>query len=155
MHMKKSLAILSMFGLLFISCSDDDDVTTTPMEEPVTFTSGSADFSNYVAVGNSLTAGFSDNALFVDGQTASYPNMLASNFALAGGGDFNIPFMADNLGGATFQGVPILGNRLFLAFTADGPAPTQVSGRAQRKSQTSYLVLLTIWEFRELQVFSF
>ncbi|MGB3149803.1 MAG: G-D-S-L family lipolytic protein, partial [Maribacter sp.] len=80
------------------------------------------------SVGNSLTAGFSDNALFIDGQTASYPNMLASNFALAGGGDFNIPFMADNLGGATLGGTPILGNRLILSFASGSPAPVPVSG---------------------------
>ena len=103
--MKKFLALFSAFGLIFISCSDDDNADGLPIpEESIVFTSGTADFSNYVAVGNSLTSGFSDAALFVDGQIASFPNMLANNFALAGGGEFNIPFMADNLGGATFAG---------------------------------------------------
>lgn len=113
----------------FLVACEDDTVITPEDTSPVVFTSGSANFSNYVAVGNSLTSGFSDNALFVAGQEASFPNMLATNFALAGGGDFNIPFMADNLGGATFQGQPILGNRLFLAFTPAGPAPMQVQGQ--------------------------
>ena len=130
--MKKFSALFYIltFGLILISCDDDDDTAdATLIEEPsIEFTNGTADFSNYVSIGNSLTSGFSDNALFIDGQIASYPNMLASNFALVGGGDFNIPFMADNLGGATFSGQPILGNRLFLAFTPDGPAPTPVSG---------------------------
>ena len=56
--MKKFLAILAIFGLLFISCSDDDTPIDQIPEEPdlVNYTSGSADFSNYVAVGNSLTA---------------------------------------------------------------------------------------------------
>ncbi len=125
--MKKFLAFMTVLGL-FVSCNDDDTVVTTPDPDPIVFTNGSANFSNYVAIGNSLTAGFSDAALFVDGQTASFPNMLAQNFALVGGGDFTIPFMADNLGGATFGGQPVLGNRLFLAFTAAGPAPTPVSG---------------------------
>ncbi len=128
--MKKFLTILTIFGLLLVSCSDDDPVIDlTPIEpDPITYTNGTADFSNYVAVGNSITAGYSDNALFIDGQTASFPNMLASNFALVGGGAFNIPFMADNLGGATLGGTPILGNRLFLDFSSGSPTPTEVSG---------------------------
>ncbi|MEA1784711.1 G-D-S-L family lipolytic protein [Arenibacter sp. GZD96] len=127
--MKKYVAYVALFGLLFVSCSDDDDVVVVdPNPEPTDFTAGSANFSNYVAVGNSLTAGFSDNALFIDGQTASFPNMLAGNFALVGGGPFTIPFMADNLGGATLGGQPILGNRLFLNFASGSPAPTPVSG---------------------------
>lgn len=129
--MKKFLSFAGFLGLLFISCSDDDTVpeemTMTP--EPVVYTSGSADFSNYVSLGNSLTAGFSDNALFIDGQENSYPNMLASNFALAGGGTFNIPLMADNLGGATLAGQPILGNRLILSFATGSPVPIAVEGQ--------------------------
>ncbi|MBT8236223.1 MAG: G-D-S-L family lipolytic protein [Bacteroidia bacterium] len=130
--MKKLYALLFLLGLLFVSCFDDDTATmpdTTPDPDPVNYTSGSADFSNYVAVGNSLTAGYSDLALFVDGQTASYPNMLAGNFALAGGGTFTIPFMADNLGGATLGGVPILGNRLILDFSSGSPSPVPVEGQ--------------------------
>jgi len=128
--MKKFLILFVFCGLLIVSCSEDDTtVDPGPMQpESITYTNGSADFSNYVAVGNSLTAGFSDAALFIDGQTASLPNMLASNFALVGGGAFSIPFMADNLGGATLGGQPILGNRLFLDFSSGSPAPTPVSG---------------------------
>lgn len=128
--MKKFLALLAFTGVLLISCSDDDTtMTTTPPPEPINYTSGSADFSNYVAVGNSLTAGYSDAALFIDGQTNSFPNMLASNFALAGGGAFTIPFMADNLGGATLGGQTILGNRLILSFASGSPLPVPVSGQ--------------------------
>lgn len=38
---------------------------------------GSVDFSNYVAVGNSLTAGYSDNGLYADGQSQSFPSLIA------------------------------------------------------------------------------
>lgn len=130
--MKKLYALLFLLGLLFVSCFDDDTAMmpdATPDPDPINYTSGSADFSNFVSVGNSLTAGFSDAALFIDGQTASFPNMLASNFALAGGGNFSIPLMSDNLGGATLGGQPILGNRLILDFSSGSPAPVPVEGQ--------------------------
>lgn len=126
--MKKLYALLPFLGLFLIAC-EDDTVVETPEPMPVEYTSGTADFTKYVAIGNSLTAGYSDNALFVAGQEASFPNMLAANFALAGGGSFEIPFMADNLGGMTLGGTPISGNRLILAFLPSGAAPTPVAGQ--------------------------
>jgi len=129
--MRKFLALLPLLGLLFIACEDDDTTVApiNPEPEPIVVTSGSADFTNYVSLGNSLTAGFSDAALFQSGQEASFPNMLASQFALAGGGDFNIPFMADDLGGMTLQGNPIAGNRLILSFASGSPSPVPVDGQ--------------------------
>ncbi|MFS4493571.1 G-D-S-L family lipolytic protein [Maribacter sp. 2308TA10-17] len=130
--MKKFLALLAFSSLLLASCIDDDaqpPVFQVPVPTPINYTSGEADFSNFVAVGNSLTAGFSDGALFTAGQTASYPNMMASSFAQAGGGEFTTPFMADNLGGATLGGQPILGNRLFLSFASGSPLPAAVEGQ--------------------------
>ena len=130
--MKKFLALFAFFGLFLVSCSDDDNAPVTEPEPtapaPENFSAGSADFSNYVAVGNSLTAGFSDNALFIDGQTASIPNMLAMGFAEAGGGEFSIPFVNDNLGGLTLAGQPIRGNRLILSFKTGSPVPVEIEG---------------------------
>ncbi|QWX84117.1 G-D-S-L family lipolytic protein [Cellulophaga sp. HaHaR_3_176] len=129
--MKKTIALFA-FGALLASCSDDEDSITEPMEPtPVVYTSGTADFTKYVSVGNSLTAGYSDSALFTDGQTASFTNMLAGNFALAGGGDFNIPLMSDNLGGLTLGGEPLdgFGNRLILSFITGSPNPVPVNGQ--------------------------
>ena len=129
--MKKHLLFLAFSGLFLLSCSDDDTIVNPGPQDPdpVNYTSGSADFSTYVALGNSLTAGYSDAALFIDGQEASYPNMLAGSFAEAGGGACTIPFMADNLGGATLGGTPILGNRLILDFSSGDPTPVPVSGQ--------------------------
>jgi len=137
--MKKFLVLLAFSSLLLASCTSDNalpPVFEAPTPTPINFDSGQADFSNYVAVGNSLTAGFSDAALFVDGQTNSFPNFMASSFAEVGGGSFNIPLMADNLGGATIlgqtdlnmDGRPDIGNRLFLSFASGSPVPTPVSG---------------------------
>jgi len=130
--MKKLLALWAVFGLFLVSCSDDDTIPGPGQPEPpIEYTSGSANLANYVAVGNSLTAGFSDAALFIAGQDASYPNMLAGSFAEAGGGDFTIPYMADNLGGMTLGGQPILGlgNRLYLDFSTGSPSPVPVAGQ--------------------------
>ena len=137
--MKKILVLWAFSGMLLVSCSDDDTVASSTDPTPPTpenFTAGSANFSNYLAIGNSLTAGFSDAALFVDGQNASYPNMMASSFMAAGGGSFTIPLMADNLGGATLGGQPILGNRLILSFASGSPAPVPVEGMGTTEIST-------------------
>lgn len=107
--MIKNYKWLLLLSLTLAACSDDDKVAVAP-DEPIT--AGEADFTRYVALGNSLTAGFSDNALFKKGQENAYPNILASQFAMAGGGDFKTPFLGDdNLGGLTFYGTPIQGTR--------------------------------------------
>ncbi|MGB5172848.1 G-D-S-L family lipolytic protein [Eudoraea sp.] len=125
--MKKLLMLISIIVLL-LGCNNDDGGTPIPPEPEIEYTSGSADFTTYVALGNSLTAGFSDSALFIDGQLASFPTMLASNFALAGGGEFTIPLMADNLGGLTLGGQAVRGNRLILDFSSGDPTPVEVEG---------------------------
>ena len=101
--MIKNFKWLLFVSLAFVACDnndlEDDVVQLAPL------TAGSADFSKYVAVGNSLTAGFSDNALFKAGQQNSYPNILAQQFAEVGGGEFKIPYLGDdNLGGLLFAG---------------------------------------------------
>jgi len=49
--------------LFFTNCNDPEDVDLDPIIEEVfpEVTAGSADFSNYVALGNSLTAGLGGN----------------------------------------------------------------------------------------------
>ena len=132
--MKKIFYILSI-ALFAVSCQNDGYGVTpylpeTPKasEVSVTYTSGSADFSNYVSVGNSLTAGYSDGALFIDGQNNSYPNILAGQFSLADGGSFTQPLMNDNLGGLLLGGNQIASTRLYLSFASGSPAPTPVVG---------------------------
>jgi hypothetical protein len=68
-----------LVSLTFMACSKDDNTTTG--EAPVT--AGTADFSKYVALGDSFAAGYSDGALFKKGQENSYPNLLAQQFALS------------------------------------------------------------------------
>lgn len=111
--------LLSAILVVFTACSDDD-YDYTPAPEPLPeLTAGSADFSNYVAVGASFSAGFTDNALFIAGQENSFPNILADVFNNAGGGDFSQPLMNDNIGGFLAGGNVASAPRLF--FNGSGP----------------------------------
>ena len=118
--MIKNLKWVVLVSLTFIACTNDD--TTTTGETPVT--AGTADFSRYVALGDSFAAGFSDGALFKKGQENSYPNLLAQQFAAAGGGVFSSPYMAaDNVGGFSAGGVQVASQRLYLETSTNTPTP--------------------------------
>lgn len=120
--MIKNFKWLLLVSLTFVACNSDDETVVDPnSSDGLPLTAGSADFSNYVSLGNSLTAGYSDSALFIAGQNGSYPYILSQQFALVGGGDFTIPYMADNIGGLLLGGTPIAGPRLY--FNGAGPAP--------------------------------
>jgi len=112
------LLTLVLSTLLLVGC-ENDTIPTTEEEPVVALTAGSANFSSFVSVGNSLTAGFTDGALFILGQENSIPNLLSQKFALVGGGDFSQPYMNDNIGGLLLGGVQIQEPRLF--FNGAGP----------------------------------
>lgn len=58
--------------------------------------SGSVNFSVYVAVGNSITAGYQSSALFASAQEYSYPNLLAQQIRLvANTRDFTQPLLKE------------------------------------------------------------
>lgn len=64
-----------------------------PNIEPKAPERGDADFSRYLAVGSSHTAGVTNGALYVEGQMNSYPRMLSEQFKTVGGGDFKQPLV--------------------------------------------------------------
>lgn len=111
--------------IFFTNCNDPEDVDLDPIIEEVLpdLTAASADFSNYVALGNSLTAGFTDGALFQASQQNSLPNILSQQFALAGGGSFTQPLTNDNFGGLALNGTRIQGPRL--VFGGATPVPLE------------------------------
>ena len=82
-----NVAALAALGLVLGGCQPD-------IEAPATVSAGSANFTTYIAVGNSLTAGYQSGGLSRAGQLQSYPSILATQFALAGGGAFNQPLFA-------------------------------------------------------------
>lgn len=117
MNFKLKYTWLLLFLLVFVACSDDDD--NNPDENKVALDPGTADFNTYVAIGNSLTAGFTDNALFKTGQVNSVANILSSKLSLAGGGAFTQPLTNDNIGGLLLGGNMIQPPRLY--FDGSGP----------------------------------
>ena len=74
---------------------------------------GNIDVSNYVALGSSMTAGYSNGALYYDAQQNSYANILAEQFKLIGGGEFKIPNVSQSsIGMGNANNAPsVLGNR--------------------------------------------
>ena len=121
--MIKNFKWLLLVSLTFVACNNDDDATTVA-EVPVV--AGSANFSKYVALGNSLTAGYSDGALFKAGQENAYPKLMADQFTLAGGGEFKTPFMNDNIGGLLLGGNVIAAPRLIFKNGAPSVLPDAV-----------------------------
>jgi hypothetical protein len=122
-EMKNLKYIYISLGILaFTACNDPEDVDLNPevmAEELPVLSAGSADFSNYISLGNSLTAGFTDNALFKAGQMNSLPNLLSQKFSLVGGGSFTQPLTSDNFGGLALAGTRIQEPRL--VFGGAGP----------------------------------
>ena len=120
--MKKILYILTglFIAASFTACEPE-------FEHPIgdnSYTSGDADFSNYVAVGNSLTAGYTNGTLYKSGQENSLPAILAGQMKLAGGGDFTQPYLDDdtnNVGGMKMGNTPILPTKLIINASQGGP----------------------------------
>ncbi|MCD4724018.1 MAG: hypothetical protein K8R63_04185 [Bacteroidales bacterium] len=86
---------------------------------------GGADFTSFIAVGNSLTAGYADGSLYESGQEASLPNILAKQFAFAGGGDFKQPMMLDDFGFGFDGATPV--PKLVLGMKTDCTGETSMS----------------------------
>lgn len=116
----------AVIALGFVSCEPEFD---SPVTDDGFYSSGTANLSKYVSVGNSLTAGYADGALYITGQENSYPNIMAQQFGFAGGGEFTQPLMNDNLGGLLLNGAPFFENRFVLAVGPDGnPGPVRLEG---------------------------
>ncbi|RXG14077.1 GDSL-like lipase/acylhydrolase family protein [Leeuwenhoekiella aestuarii] len=126
--MKNYIKYMALSAVLLTACEAELD---NPIEDGGVYSSGSADFSTFVAVGNSLTSGYADGALYITGQQNSFPKILAGQFALAGGGEFTQPLVDDNTGGLLAGGTQIQPNRFVLALDADGnPGPVRLEGTA-------------------------
>ena len=82
---KSGIGMFLALCIFFAGCKPN-------LDEPK-YTSGAADFTSYLAIGNGFTAGYMDNALTLEGQLQSFPNLLANQFRLANGGAFKQPLV--------------------------------------------------------------
>lgn len=124
--MKTKYIWLSLILLGFTACNELEDVDRIdPVADLPELTAGSADFSNYVAIGASFTAGFTDNALFKAAQENSFPNILSQQFVKVGGGTFTQPLTSDNYGGLAAAGSRLPGFDPRLVFGGAGPVPLE------------------------------
>ncbi|MBO6534567.1 MAG: hypothetical protein JJ966_00005 [Balneolaceae bacterium] len=136
----KSLFLVLSLAVLINACDGQGDslinerLEDNPLPQTPEYTAGSADFSTYIAIGNSLTAGYADGALYTAAQQMSFPAMLATQFSAAVEGDitFNQPDINSEKGFNTVvenpQNGQILG-RFKLDTSIPGPSPT-IGGEA-------------------------
>lgn len=127
--MKNKFIYLSILALGLVACEPEFDNELTDNS----YHAGEADFTTYVAVGNSLTAGYMDGTMFRSGQQNSFPNIMAQQFKIVGGGEFTQPSFADDvndLGGLTLAGqaLPGFNTRMAILMTAQGSGPVNMAG---------------------------
>src|SRR6056297_1950268 len=84
---KTSISVFALLLVLVSGCKDYNDLNLEPVD------SGSADYSNYVAVGNSLTAGYQNSALYASGQEFSFPKQIARQLRIEE--SFDQPLISD------------------------------------------------------------
>src|SRR3990170_7930418 len=104
---KLNYITLALSILLFAAACEQELIETTPAEPDLTNISpdpcdgspGSANFTKFIAIGNSLVAGFQAGALFDEGQANSLPAILNKQFECVGGSStFNQPNINSALG---------------------------------------------------------
>src|SRR5690606_34590419 len=109
--------VVLMFGCQYEFPEDLD-------EQP---TAGEADFTKLVAVGNSITAGYMDGALYNRGQKNAFVSILAEQMKAVGGGEFNIPDINSENGFFDIGPNNVILGRLVLTVNPNtgsvGPAP--------------------------------
>lgn len=128
MKLNKLTYILCGATLMTWGCSQEifEPTPTSNPEPGDTFeaSAGSADFSKFVAVGNSLTSGYQAGALFNAGQQNSLPAILANSFEEVGmSDDFDQPDInsANGFNSAYSNvGAGVIAGRLYLEVTATG-----------------------------------
>ncbi|ARV07058.1 G-D-S-L family lipolytic protein [Polaribacter sp. SA4-10] len=109
---------LFLLTLGFTSCNVNNELDAIQEEivDQVQLDANGLDFSKYISIGASFTAGYTDGAMFKAAQENSFPNILAGKF----GTEFNQPLMADNIGGLVYGGTAVQPPRFY--FDGAGPA---------------------------------
>ena len=129
-----------MIGLLAIGLVSCEPEFENAVTDEGFYDAGDADFSTYVSLGGSITAGTADGTIYQSAQENSYPSIVAQQFGFVGGGDFTQPLMSDDIGGLLLNGEPLpgYGTRLVLSADENGnPFPTPLDGTPTTDVATS------------------
>ncbi len=106
--MKRALIFLLALALGVTACEPYEPPQNEfekKADAPVS--AGSLNVTKYVALGNSLTAGFADNALYLESQQVSYPAIIAQQMVPAGApATFNQLLMPAGIGFGGFAAAP-------------------------------------------------
>lgn len=105
---------MTLYKTIFISSIAIILGSCNPKFNEPDLSTGSINTSDYLAIGGSMTAGYSDGALYDEGQRNSYPNLLATQLKNLGVGAtiFKIPYAQSSIGmGNANNARSILGNR--------------------------------------------
>ena len=81
-------------SLLLALCSTAVIGCKPKFDEPAP-SAGSADFSKFVTIGDGTAGGYADASLNRESQIAAFPNILATQFKLVGGGEFAQPLVEE------------------------------------------------------------
>ena len=102
---------LLLLSIGVVSCDVNNELDTIEAEvvPEVALNTNGLDFSTYISVGASFTAGYTDGAMFIAAQENSFPNILAGKF----GAEFNQPLMNDNIGGLVYGGTAVQPPRFY------------------------------------------
>jgi len=121
----KIYAYVLFAGLLGLSACKPSIV------QPSTFSAGPLDLTRYISVGNSLTAGYADGGLYLEGQQNSYPSIIAKQLQMVGGGSFTQPLFdpsqANGSGYLTLTGFDATGNPITANVTTNLAVTGQVT----------------------------
>ena len=100
----RRLSLWLFAGILIFSSCQKESVSPSTSNAPLQGAAVvAANFTRYIALGNSLTAGYSNGGLYLEGQQVAYPNLIATQMKKLGGGDFFQPlFPADQANGSGY-----------------------------------------------------
>lgn len=108
--------LLLSIGVASCDVNNELDIIEAEAIPEVALNTNGLDFSTYISVGASFTAGYTDGAMFKAAQENSFPNILAGKF----GTEFIQPLMDDNIGGLVYGGTAVQPPRFY--FNGAGPA---------------------------------
>ncbi|MBZ4676394.1 MAG: hypothetical protein JG782_1013 [Anaerophaga sp.] len=116
--MIKRVLYFVLFAGLVLSCKNEVDVPTPQ--------SGDADFSVFVSLGDSYTAGYTNGALSADGQRSSFATLIARQISEVGGGNYTIPLLPEGTSVSSS-----LGGEMVLQVTPAGLSPVATEGNPE------------------------